>query len=382
MLRVRIKSDSSVLMTHETLLNELWATTLTRLGGTASIAASARETRAFLRPREITSAVDLLRIILAYCLGGMGLRTTSAWAASIGLADLSNVALLGRLRKSSAWMERLVATLLAADAGAAAHGRTVRLLDATTVRKAGVDARKNGRLWRIHAAFDLPSERFSFFELTDEKGAEHFDRVPVTPGEIRIGDRGYCRAGKLAQVCAQGADIIVRAGWNSARWLDEQGQPLDLIAVLKGAGKEGRLDRRIGMWRGTSAPLPVRLVAFRKPDPESEASRTKVRREAAKEGHQIASETLVAAEWVLLLTSLPADTFSAEDVGELYRARWRIEMAFKRLKSLVGLAGPPGEDPQVAKTWILAHLLLILLLEPHTAVVEDSPRSADSRLAA
>lgn len=369
-------------MTHDTLLNELWATTLTRLGGAASIAAAARETRAFLRPREIKSATDLLRIILAYCLGGMGLRTTSAWAASVGLADLSNVALLGRLRKSSAWMERLVATLLAANVGASAHGRTVRLLDATTVRKAGLDARQNGRLWRVHAAFDLPTERFSFFELTDEKGAEFFDRVPVTPGEIRIGDRGYCRVAGLAAVRAQGADIIVRAGWNSARWLDEKGQPLDLMAVLKGAEKIGRIDRKIGMWRRKSAPLYLRLVAFRKPDAEIEASRSKVRREAAKEGHQIASQTLVAAEWVLLLTSLPADPFTDEDIGDLYRARWRIEMAFKRLKSLIGLAGPPGEDPQAAKTWILAHLLLILLLEPHTAVVEDSPRAEQAHLAA
>ena len=65
-------------MTHERLLNELWTTTLTRLGGEAAVAASALETRAFVRPRQIKSAADLLRIILAYCLGGMGLRSTSA----------------------------------------------------------------------------------------------------------------------------------------------------------------------------------------------------------------------------------------------------------------------------------------------------------------
>ena len=74
-------------MSHELLLNGLWQTTVSRLGGVAAIAASAREKRAFLRPREVKSATDLLRLILAYCLGGMGLRSTSAWAASAGLAD-------------------------------------------------------------------------------------------------------------------------------------------------------------------------------------------------------------------------------------------------------------------------------------------------------
>ena len=97
---------------------------------------------------------------------------------------------------------------------------------------------------------------------------------------------------------------------------------------------------------------------------------------------KLSSGTLVAAEWVLLLTTLANDQFTADDIGSLYRARWRIELAFKRLKSLIGLAGPPGLDVNVAKTWVLAHLLMILLLEPQTAVVEASPRLAQPRLAA
>jgi hypothetical protein len=63
--------------------------------------------------------------------------------------------------------------------GATVGGRLIRLIDATTVRKAGKSARESGRLWRIHAAFDLPSERFSAFEVTDEKEAEAIDRIAV-----------------------------------------------------------------------------------------------------------------------------------------------------------------------------------------------------------
>ena len=99
-------------MSLETLLNELWQASLARLGGEASLEASARKFGAFRRARAVGCATDLLRLILAYCLGGMGLRLTSAWAASVGLADLSNVALLKRLRKCGAWMEHLVGMLL------------------------------------------------------------------------------------------------------------------------------------------------------------------------------------------------------------------------------------------------------------------------------
>jgi hypothetical protein len=57
----------------------------------------------------------------------------------------------------------------------------------------------------------------------------------------------------------------------------------------------------------------------------------------------------------------------------LYRLRWRIELAFKRLKSLIGLKEPPGFDERSAKPWILAHLLLILLAGPLAGELDDAP---------
>ena len=100
----------------------------------------------------------------------------------------------------------------------------------------------------------------------------------------------------------------------------------------------------------------------------------KARREAVKGRHQISKGTLVAAEWVILATSLTSEAFTTADVLALYRLRWRIELAFKRLKSLIGLKGPPGTDERSAKPYLLAHLLMILLLEPLIDEFEDSPR--------
>jgi Transposase DDE domain len=363
-------------MTHESLLNELWQATLTQLGGTAAIEASAREARAFLRPRAVKSATDLLRLILAYCLGGMGLRSTSAWAASAGLADLSNVALLKRLRNCGAWMERLAGKLLEGEAVPSAGGRRIRLLDGTTVPKAGKEVRENNGLWRLHCTFDLPAERFSFVELTDEKGGERLDRTPFAKGDIAIADRGFMHPNPLAHILEQGADVIVRTGWKGARWLGKDGKSFDILAALAAAESNGVLDRPVWVARKKAAPLALRLVAFRKPPEAAEASRLKARAAAKREGYAISGGTLAAAEWVILVTSLDAKTFPTGEIGELYRARWRIEMAFKRLKSLIGLSAPPSEDPQVAKTWILAHLLMVLLLEPQISAPEVSPRMA------
>jgi hypothetical protein len=363
-------------MTHESLLNELWQSTLTRLGGAAAVEASARQSGAFLRARAVQSAADLLRLVLAYCLGGMGLRLTSAWAASSGIADLSNVALLKRLRKCGAWMEHLVGQLLKPETQPAAGSRRIRLLDGTNVPKAGKDDRKNNGLWRLHCAFDLPSERFSFVELTDEKGGERLDRTPVAKGDIVIGDRGFLHPGPLAHILDEGADVIVRAGWKGAHWLDGSGKPFDMLAALTAAESAGVLDCPIWIGRKKAAPLPLRLVAFRLPPVKAEEARVRARRAAQRENYAVSGGTLIAAGWLILVTSLDASAFPAAKIGELYRARWRIEMAFKRLKSLIGLQAPPGEDADVAKTWILAHLLMILLIEPQTAAPEISPRMA------
>ncbi|MCK1424209.1 hypothetical protein IVB15_24900 [Bradyrhizobium sp. 182] len=103
-------------MADESLLNEDWTRVLTQLGGAAQLEISARQTKAFVRRRQIPDAVSLLRLMLAYCLGERGLRSTAAWAASVGLADLSSVALFYRLRQCGDWFAVLVEGLLAAAA--------------------------------------------------------------------------------------------------------------------------------------------------------------------------------------------------------------------------------------------------------------------------
>jgi hypothetical protein len=363
-------------MTHESLSNRDWLRIVDSLGGAASLSASARETKAFLRARAVSCAVDLLRLVLSYCLGVGGFRFTAAWASAVGLANISDVALLNRLRQCGPWLERLVAGALEQKTPPPAQGRLIRLVDATIVPKAGRSARKENQVWRIHSAFDLPFERFGCFELTDEKGGEQLDRLPVVPGEIRIGDRAYMQPERIAAVIEAGGDVVVRAPWSNLAALDAEGKPLDLIALLREAAPRGGLDRPIWVKRKGKPPLALRLVACKKAPQAAEAARREARRVAQKKGHTISKATLEAADWIIIVTSLSDQAYSTRDILDLYRLRWRIELAFKRLKSLIGLAGPPGADERSAKPWILAHLLVILLLEPFVDELEDSPRWA------
>jgi hypothetical protein len=363
-------------MTHESLLNADWRWIVDRLGGRRFLETSARDSKAFQRAREVRCAVDLLRLILAYCLGERGLRSTAVWAAAVGLVDISNVAILKRLRKSSEWLTLLVGHALASAAPKATRGRLIRIIDATTVPKVGPEARKNNQLWRIHSAFHLPAERFGFFELTDEKGGERLDRIPVIAGEIRILDRAYLQPDRMRPVLDGGGDFVIRAGWKGARWLDSDGQPFDIIAEFRRSTEIGKIDRPILVNCKRGKPLAVRLIAIKKSPQAAAEARRKARREAQRGGHTLSQATLEAADWLIIVTSLGSEQFSTDDILALYRLRWRIELSFKRLKSLVGLKGPPGTDERSAGAWLLAHLLAILLLEPVVDEFEDSPRRA------
>jgi hypothetical protein len=362
-------------MTHESPLCGDWDGVVDRLGGAAALEASARQTGAFRRARAIQTAVDLLRLILAYCLGKRGLRSTTAWATAIGLVDISNVALLYRLRRCGDWLGFLIGQALASTAPKTTRGRLIRIIDGTTVPKAGLQARKDNGLWRIHSAFDLPGERFGAFLLTDEKEGETLDRIEVVKGEIRIADRAYIQPDRMAAVMEQGADLLIRTGWKGAHWLDADGKPVDLIALFRDAAERRVIDRPIWVRRKCGPALALRLVAVKKPAEACAEARRKVRRQAQKEGYQVSKGTLEAADWVILVTSLSSEDYPTEDVLALYRLRWRIELGFKRLKSLIGLRGPPGTDERSARPFILAHLLAILLLEPLIDELEDSPRS-------
>src|ERR1700719_752949 len=92
-------------MMDESLSNAEWLRTIDRLGGAELLEEEAREFGAFKRARKIECAVDQLRLVLAYCWGTRGLRLTVAWAEVMGLASLSNVALLKRLRNSADWLD-------------------------------------------------------------------------------------------------------------------------------------------------------------------------------------------------------------------------------------------------------------------------------------
>jgi IS4 transposase len=72
--------------------------------------------------------------------------------------------------------------------------------------------------------------------------------------------------------------------------------------------------------------------------------------------------------------SLPAEAYPAEDVLAVYRLRWQIELAFKRLKSLLGMDKIPTRTERASRSWLTAHLIMALLCDDISQeFLESSP---------
>lgn len=157
----------------------------------------------------------------------------------------------------------------------------------------------------------------------------------------------------------------------------------DMMGFLHGldCGKNGETTVMIGNSgnKKAGAPFPARLIAVSLPPEKALISKTRLLSENRRKGRVVQAETLEAAGHVLLLTSLPEDEYSAEQVADCYRLRWQIELAFKRLKSLLHLDALRAKEPELAKAWIFANLLAAFLIDD---IIQPSldfpPRSAGS----
>jgi len=88
-----------------------------------------------------------------------------------------------------------------------------------------------------------------------------------------------------------------------------------------------------------------------------------------KQIKNIKTATLVYAEWIILMTSL-SDEYSAEELLELYRSRWQIELLFKRIKQSFAVSKLPVASLNHSKVIVLSWLILWALTEKDALAME------------
>jgi hypothetical protein len=315
---------------------------------------------------KITTAGWLLRFILLHVGANLPLRQTVAMVAEAGGPSLSAMRLHKKMCRASPYLQALVERMVDWTAHAKPElwaGYKMTLTDATIVCGPGAKCPEA----RIHTKLRVADVAILEANVTDKSGGETFKNFGFESDELAVGDRAYCTPPSIAYAVEHGAAVLVRYNRGSLP-VSYQGERLDVLARLGGLGGEDAvLDLPVSFSHDDDR-ISGRLIATRLPDEEVKKARKRLRKE---QGPSITPETLEAAAYVILFTTVPRDRMNARKCLEAYRLRWQIELQFKRWKSLCGFDRLPNERDDTIVAWLYAKVLLGVLLDRMSSIRDE-----------
>jgi hypothetical protein len=209
--------------------------------------------------------------------------------------------------------------------------------------------------------------RCDYFKLTPVAGkgnGESLRQFPLEPGDHLLADRGYCHASGIHHAAQHQSYVTVRLNPEGIILQDPAGQPFNLLQQLRPSQRTGQ----VAVWHALvpfeeQPPVPVRICVVRKSKAALALAHQQLRHKAVKQGSELQPETLLYAEYVMVLSPFPEQEFPGRMLLEWYRFRWQIELVFKRFKQLAQLGHLPKEDPQSAPAWLYGKLFVALLTD-------------------
>jgi hypothetical protein len=249
-----------------------------------------------------------------------------------------------------------------------AISRTTRIVDGTIVREPG----KTGSQWRILYSISLPSLECDFFEVTPtigEGSGESLNRLPVGSRELILADAGYCSVAGIEYVWQHGADVLVHVNPQSSVAYSASGRRISLLSRLRGLSKVGQYGEWQVVLRGHGSTFEGRLCAVRKNYGAIQQAHRRSQRKASRKQMVTRPVTFEFAKYVVVFTT--CSNGSAADILSFYRARWQIELVFKRLKSLAQLGHVPKYDDRSSRAWLYGKLFITLLTQKLIRIGRD-----------
>ena len=313
--------------------------------------------------RSIPSTESLLRLLLIHLADGCSLRESVVRAREGKLTDISDVAMMKRLQAAGEWLRWMAVQLLqqrgvSSEQPSWLSGYNVRTVDASVVCEPG----STGTDWRVHYSLRLFGLQCDEFHLTGPKVGESLLRFQVSAGDLILGDRAYGHVKGFRYVLDRKGHFLTRLRNKAFGLKDARGNAQTLTGLLSPLAIG-----EIGNWPLFSdvkgqADISLRICAIRMSEEAADKAIRRAQKEQKKKQQTLDPETLALHRYVVLATSLP-ETITAHQVMELYRARWQIELAFKRMKSIMGLGHLPKGKEESAKAWIHGKLFVAFLAE-------------------
>ena len=296
-----------------------------------------------------------LRLVLHQAGTSASLRATTALAAATGVIALSAVSLHQWMKKIGPYLTVLLGRMVESASFSPEKwgGLDIIVGDATTVQRPA----SKGTTARVHYALRLADMTPRHIEVTDEHGGETARRFRAEPGEVWLLDRAYANPPGVASIHDRGAHIIVRYNRGTLPVYGKDAKRIDVMALLRETPKREDERQKRAFVLVDGRRIAGRLCWVRLPVGKAEQA---CRRAAKESDGGCDDDTLLAAEFVIVFTTILTE-LTAKQVLELYRARWQVELEFKRTKSIRELDRLPNFLPETIHSWICAKLLLQLI---------------------
>lgn len=318
---------------------------------------------------KVRTADDLLRLVLLHVGADLPLRQTVALMAESGGPEVSHVRLHKKLLRAVPYLRRLVGEMVDTTEAAPERwaGYDVVAVDATAVCGPGAETTDA----RLHTQLRLANLDVLDVRVEGIAVGETFKRFSWKPGQLAVGDRGYCNAPGIGYVVERGAEVLVRVNRGSLPLFFEDDLPFELMAWLRLLPGHGAHEMPVVVHdKERDRKIAGRLVAMRLPEPQAEKARARLIRER---GSKVSALDREAASYVVLFTTVPKSRLDAERCLALYRLRWQVELLFKRWKSLCGLDRLPNYLDETIHAWLYAKVLLALLMQRMAASALSPP---------
>lgn len=323
--------------------------------------AKARELGALKFGRSFSGPESLLRTLLIYLSDDCSMLETAERARLGELVKISDVGLLKRINKSGPWLRWITENLIQEKPPGVMQsgvlgGRRLFAVDGSVVSEPGAVT----HTWRLHYKLDVGTLQCEEAQLTPVKTGESLTLFSVQKNDIVMADRGFANRRGVNHVLDAGGDVLLRMNLKNLPLTNESGEDFNQLVHLRSL-KKGQVGQWSAVMEGTNGPVSVRVCAYRKTDEQRLKSERKQRQAAQKKQKKLRPETIEAAGYVVVVTTLKE--LEASAIMDLYRHRWQVELAFKRMKSLLGMSRLRKKDPEGAKAWLQGKLLVACLIE-------------------
>jgi hypothetical protein len=192
-------------------------------------------------------------------------------------------------------------------------------------------------------------------------GREHSPDLPR--GALRIRDMGFFDRQLLEKDTAAGVYWISRLPAGVTVQIGD-GPHVQITAFLASQPADTcKIDSRlrVGRANGSVQSFECRFLAVRCPPEVAARRRQKVLEAARLKGRTASERRLRMCDWTVLITNVPEEMLSFAEAWELYRARWQIELLFKRWKGLGGIQVSTKMKPERVLCELYAKLLGMLV---------------------